>query len=146
MTSADVEALISAGRIEVVPADLAAAADRLTVVRTHLVAASAIAEIDPDGAYALAYDAARKAVTAHMLASGARPRNRSGSHQAVAQYAVAALGEANRAGTSRHLDRMRRTRNSGEYSGGTVTHRQATHAIQVATDLLALVEARWPTG
>lgn len=48
---------------------------------------------DPDAAYALLYDGARQAVTAHLLRAGLRARNAPGGHEAVALYAVAAIEE-----------------------------------------------------
>jgi hypothetical protein len=67
---------------------------------------------DPNGAYALLYDAARKAVDAHMLANGFRvQKSRLGTHEAIGQYAVATLRKDP---DKRHIDsfdRMRRNRN-----------------------------------
>jgi predicted nucleotidyltransferase len=75
-THLGVDELLAGGRLEPVPADLSVARDRLAAARVHLVAAEAIVAVDPDGSLSLAYDAVRKAVTAHMLAVVLRPRNR----------------------------------------------------------------------
>lgn len=110
MTAAD--ELVSAGRLERVPADPAAALSLLQDARRHLEAAGSIADIDPNGAYQLAYDAARKAAVAHMLNRGLRVANRPGAHEATARYAADALLSESSSG---HLDRMRRFRNRSEY-------------------------------
>jgi len=112
----DVEDLVRQGRIERIEADRTAARDRLKEAARHLASAEAIAEADPEGAYALVYDAARKAIDAHMLASGYRvSRGRLGGHEATTRYASAVLGSGTRQEHVRHFDRMRRNRNRLEY-------------------------------
>lgn len=69
---AAVMALVTARRIEQVPADQASALLRLSRAEEKLNAARKIAAIDVGVAYVTAYDAARIAVTAHMLAAGYR--------------------------------------------------------------------------
>jgi YD repeat-containing protein len=139
--------LVRAGRLVTVEPDPESAAERVAVASRHLEAAVRVADIDPDGAYALAYDAARKAVTAHMLAAGYRVRGgRPGAHEAVAQYATAALGSGPYAEDVGELDRMRRTRNRSEYG-----ERPAPGASELRADMararaiVAAVEASWPT-
>lgn len=114
--SGDVEALVREGRIEAVEADTQAALDKLKEAKRHLRSASLIGGGDPQGSYALLYDAARKAIDAHMLAAGYRVnKSRPGAHEATARYAVAVFAEAPRAEHAQHLDRMRRNRNRSEY-------------------------------
>jgi len=114
--SADIEALVREGRLEGVEADMAAALLMLEAARRHLASASLLVDADPAGAYSLLYDAARKAIDAHMLASGYRvSKSRLGAHEATARYAVAALGSGRRGGSARRFDRMRRNRNRSEY-------------------------------
>ena len=114
--SADVEALLKEGRIERVEADTGAARDRLEEATRHLDSAVLIAETDPAGAYSLLYDAARKAVDAHMLMSGYRvSKSRLGAHEATARYASSTLGSGPHGGSALRFDRMRRNRNRSEY-------------------------------
>ena len=80
-----IEDLVRARRLERVPADIDAAVRRLSSARRHLGSAALIARDDPDAAYALLYDAARKAVTAHMQGAGLRARNAPGAHEATAR-------------------------------------------------------------
>lgn len=69
-----IAALLTARRIEHVPADRANALVRLTRAEEKLGVAHKIAAIDVEVAYVTAYDAARIAVTARMLAAGYRVR------------------------------------------------------------------------
>ena len=114
--SADLEALVMQGRIERVEADTSAARDRLEEAKHHLDSATLIAETDPSGAYSLLYDAARKAVDAHMLMSGYRvSKSHLGAHEATARYASSVLGSGQHGDSARRFDRMRRNRNRSEY-------------------------------
>lgn len=114
--SADLEALVREGRIERVEADADAARDKLEEAKHHLDSAGLIAETDPAGAYSLLYDAARKAVDAHMLMSGYRVnKSRLGANEATARYASSALGSGPHGESARRFDRMRRNRNRSEY-------------------------------
>ncbi len=74
-----IDDLLAKGLIEPVDADTAMSRQWLEDARRHLQAAEAIADIDPSGAYVLAYDAARKSVAAALLATGHRVRSRPGS-------------------------------------------------------------------
>jgi hypothetical protein len=106
-----VATLITARRIEQVPADRASALVRLTRAEEKLEAARKIATIDVEVAYVTGYDATRIAVTAHMLAAGYRVRAVAGSHEAVGIYAEAVIASP----SAREYQRMRRRRNKAEY-------------------------------
>jgi hypothetical protein len=89
-------------------------AERLLVMaRAHLRSAAAIGDQDPDGGYAMAYDAARKALTAILENQGLRPAT-GGHHLAVYSVVVAQLDPPLGA-TLRPFDRMRRQRRAAEY-------------------------------
>lgn len=134
--------LIAARRLERVPADPAGARGRLAVAQRHLQSAAQVGEDDPDAAYSLLYDAARKAVTALMLAAGLRARNAPGAHEATALYAAAALpGRA-----PRELDRMRRFRNRIEYGTTHLSPAQVAHDLEHARAIVIAVEAAWPSS
>lgn len=128
-----VEELIGARRLERVPADADTARRRLTSARRHLQSAAVLARDDPDAAYALVYDAARKAVAAHMQAAGLRARNAQGAHEATARYAVAVL----RGPSAAELDRMRRFRNRIEYGTTSFETRQVEHDLRHAEAIVA---------
>ena len=84
--------LLALRRLERVPADPRQAAALLDHANAHVSSAEAIVELDPVGAYQLAYDAARKAIAADMAATGFRAKaDRPGAHAATIQYAEEAL-------------------------------------------------------
>jgi hypothetical protein len=111
----DVAALLRAGRLQRVPADSEAAVARLVVAEQHLDTARRLLDeqLDLEIAYVALYDAARKAVTAAMLAGGLRATNRTGAHEAVAIWCAESLGR--RSPAARHFDALRRRRNRSEY-------------------------------
>lgn len=76
---ATIEQLLQRGDLETVAPQPEFAEATLTLCDTHIAAARTIAHDDPVGALALAYDAARKALTCLLLAQGIRP-TRSGGH------------------------------------------------------------------
>lgn len=79
----------------------------------HLRSAESLKESDPEGAYALLYDAARKALVAVLENQGLRPTSK-GGHIATIE-AVRAQLDSTLGMTLRPFDRMRRTRRAAEY-------------------------------
>jgi hypothetical protein len=142
VTRSDLDELVAGGRIERAPADPRAAAALLEEAARHLTSAAAIASTDPNGAYSLVYDAARKAVTAHMLARGYRVAGgRLGGHEAMVRYAEASLSEGPYSEHIAQLDRMRRARNRSEYGFATFGARQLETDLQHARGIVAAVQA-----
>ena len=129
--------LVHDGRIELVPADLDVARTILLEALRHLQSAQVVAASDPNGAYALFYDAARKAVSAHMLSEGYRVAARPGAHQAVVLYAEEAVGGADVS----QLDRMRRNRNRSEYDVKVFGAAEVAADLGFARGIVAAVEA-----
>lgn len=127
--------LVRADRLERVPADPPTARASLEEARRHLASARLVATADPNGAYALLYDAARKALSAHMLASGFRATVRPRAHEAVGLYALEALASHSGAASVGHFDRMRRNRNRTEYGlrtfGAAEIARDLAHATAI---------------
>lgn len=76
-----VSSLLKDGRLIKVVADLQAGQDKLEDCRRHLASAEKILDTDPEGAYSLLYDAARKSIDALLLAHGLRVANRPGLMQ-----------------------------------------------------------------
>jgi hypothetical protein len=70
-----------------ITANMAAAGDRVNDARRHVRSARALADDDTSLAMAACHDAIRKAVSAHMLANGLRPRGGEGAHRIVLEYA-----------------------------------------------------------
>ncbi len=109
MPKLTVAALLNAGRLERVPGDRDAALSRISKADTHLTTAAALITVDNDMAYTALYDAARKAVAAHMLAHGFRVPARMGAHKAVGIYAEETIPDST--GSVADFQRMRRQRN-----------------------------------
>lgn len=124
------------GLIETVEPDLATATGWLDDASRHLEAAIKIAELDPSGAYVLAYDAARKSVAAALLTSGYRVLSRPGSHQALAQYAASIAIRIDEPALNR-FDRLRRNRNRSEYGSRTFGKAEVAEAIDTARAIRA---------
>ena len=95
-----------------------------------------VANLDPSGAYALAYDAARKSVAAALLMSGHRVLSRPGSHQALAQYAESIAIQADEPALTR-FDRLRRNRNRSEYGSRSFGKAEVAEAIDTAKAIRA---------
>jgi hypothetical protein len=113
----------------------------LNDARRHLENASLILQRgDTNGAYALGYDAARKAVTAHMRLSGFRLRNRPRAHQAVIDYANAALDAPVTHEALANLDRIRRTRHAGEYRAGHIDPARVASDLRLIGVIVEAVE------
>ncbi|MDQ4124535.1 MAG: hypothetical protein M3134_02900 [Actinomycetota bacterium] len=107
--------LIDEKRIERVVPDRARAETKLDEAERHLESSRAVAANDPEDAYALLYDAARKAVDAHMAANGLRvSKSRPAAHETTALYAAEVIGGAYEA-DGKALNRMRKQRNRAEY-------------------------------
>ena len=112
--------------------DLQAAAD-------HLNSAALLASSDPTGGFVMAYDATRKAITAHMRARGFRVRKGPGEHERTGRYASAALDPA----IAEHLDALdeiRRLRHQSEYGARLIRPRELEVAIGHAKAIVATVE------
>jgi hypothetical protein len=110
---AEIERLLETGHLQQVPASREHADRLLAQARRHLASAANTAEDDPEGAYALLYDAARKALWAILENQGLRPTS-SGGHLA-AHHAVRAQLDPPMGQQLRPYDRMRRHRRDAEY-------------------------------
>ena len=138
--NAEVEALVAEGVVVRIPVDLDEARRELATASTHLRGAEAAASVDPTGAFTLAYDAARKALVAHMRANGLRVRPRFGAHVQTGRYGRAAL--MNR-GVDEHVTAfvdMRQVRNDTEYEAEIVAASDAAEALVHAHAIVAAVE------
>lgn len=138
MTAEQLEALVRDGVLERVPLDHEAAERDLAAAEEHLLDLDERARKDPGGAFALAYEAARKAIVAHMRASGLRVRSRSGAHYRTGRYAKAALDDLSVPGDVGEFEWLRRLRNRSAYEAVPVDEQAAARAIGYAE---ALVEA-----
>ena len=71
-----IEAMLGSGALEQVPASREHADLLLAHARQHLASARVIAATDPEGGYAMVYDAARKALSAVLANQGLRTTKR----------------------------------------------------------------------
>jgi hypothetical protein len=135
MTSTVVQELILEGRLDRAEANPKQASRMLRSCTQHLETADQRAGADPSGSYALLYDAARKAVAAHMLFHGLRPTSRPGAHAAVVIYAEAELTDIGGVHVA-NLDRMRRTRNDTEYEERPISEAEVRNDLDHARSLV----------
>jgi YD repeat-containing protein len=136
-----VERLVGDGTLRRVTPDGAAATRELAMARRHIASSRLVAELDPAGALALAYDAARKAIEAHMRANGLRAGSGEGGHAKRAQYGVAAFGGSDAEERFRMFDRVRRVRNSVQYDAFSVEDADVQFALEQAEAIVRAVEA-----
>lgn len=111
---AEIDKLVQENFLQRVPASKEAASNLIAEARRHLVSAERIADDDPQGGYALAYDAARKAMAAVLEAQGLRATAR-GGHVVLHDAAVAQF-EPPLGHVFRPFNRMRVRRNQVEYA------------------------------
>ena len=142
MTTDELEALLAEGVVVRVRADRDEARKELDAAKTHLLGAEDAAHRDPTGAFSLAYDAARKAVVAHMRANGLRVLPRFGAHYQTGRYARAALAGGRVADEDLSaFANMRVVRNDTEYEAEVVELSDAAEALAHAAKIVAAVEA-----
>jgi hypothetical protein len=114
--SQTIRSMIVAGEVQQVAPSRERADKLLAQARRHLSASVEIRDQDPEGAYVLIYDAARKALVAVLENQGLRPTTRGGhlaTYQAVRAQLDPPLGQL-----LAPFDRMRRARHSVEYPTG----------------------------
>lgn len=135
-----IERLLDDRRLEEVPAD-ADTVDRLiATAHRHIASATRNAESDPEGALALAYDAARKTATALLAHQGLRPTS-TGGHIAVVDAINAQFPGIE---GLKSIDRLRRRRNQAEYPDprdyDPVTAEEVDDAVAAATACIDAAE------
>ncbi|WP_020579811.1 HEPN domain-containing protein [Actinopolymorpha alba] len=108
-----IERLLKEQRLQRVTASRDHAEKMLAQARRYASSARKLVSTDPDGAYVLAYDAARKALTAVLENQGLRPTSR-GGHVVVIDAVTAQL-DPPLGQILRPVDRMRSRRNRVEY-------------------------------
>lgn len=139
MGEREIAALVADGVVERVLPDHETALRELATAELHVRSAATLAGSDPVGAFAVGYDAVRKAISAHMRASGVRVRSSAGHHRRMGLYAAAALDSA---GVVEHVglfDRFRRLRNQSEYDGLGVEARDVEELLDHARPIVAAI-------
>jgi hypothetical protein len=105
--------MLAAGELERVQPSREHADRLIGQARRHVDSAAKTCQSDPEGAYGVLYDAARKAMWAVLANQGLRPTTR-GGHLAV-YHAVTAQLDPPMGQQLRPFDRMRRQRHDAEY-------------------------------
>ena len=140
MGANEVTALIEARHLQQVTSDVDTVNALLASARRHIVSARLTVESDPEAAYSVAYDAARKSATALLNHQGLRPTT-AGGHLAIV-HTIRAQVPGVPGLTS--LDRLRRRRNQAEYpdprSYNPITIEEANEAISVADACVSTAE------
>lgn len=114
----DIERLLTDQRLQQVPASRDHADAMIAQARRYLASARLVTSTDADASFVLAYDAARKALTAVLENQGLRPTSR-GGHVALIDAVIAQLDPPLGA-QLRPVDRMRARRNRVEYPSADV--------------------------
>ncbi|MFE7097772.1 hypothetical protein [Streptomyces erythrochromogenes] len=113
--------------------------------RTHVGSARQLAATDPEGAYTLAYDAARRALAAVLQNQGLRATSRGG--HTVIYEAVRAQLDPPLGSMLRPFNRMRARRNEVEYRSSeapAVTPDEVTADLAKVEALIELAEKAIP--
>ena len=108
-----IEQMLADGELQQIPASRNQADRLLAQARVHVASALQVCAADPPGGYALAYDAARKALTAILENEGLRPTTR-GGHLAVVEAMRAQL-DPPMGRMLRQFNRMRIRRHDAQY-------------------------------
>lgn len=140
-----IDALIASGAIEHVPASQEAAEAELVRARTHVASAQLLLSSDPEGAYTLAYDAARRALAAVLQNQGLRATSR-GGHVAVYEAVFAQL-DPPLGSLLRPFNRMRVRRNEVAYRSSeapSVTAEDVTADVSKVEALIEVAEKAIP--
>ncbi|WP_405012219.1 hypothetical protein [Kitasatospora sp. NBC_01539] len=142
---ATVDDLIQRREVERVPASAEHAQAELAQARQHLASAKLLLDVDPVGAYSLAYDAARKALAAVLMNQGLRATSR-GGHVAVYETVKAQL-DPPLGGVLRPFSRMRIRRNESEYRSAeapAITPDEVNGDLPKAQAIIDLAEKAMP--
>lgn len=139
---AECKVMIAQRKLEFVKSDPILATMQLQQAAESLAIASENAELAPDAALTLAYDAARKSIVAILEAQGLRVRMPN-AHVNTQEALRAQWGD----GLADRFDVARRARNRAEYpseSTAGATPSTAKAAVTLALELLELARAQVP--
>ncbi len=142
---AEVQNLIDDGELEKVEPSPDHAALLLRQADAHLSSAPALLPTDPPGAFALLYDAARKAMSAVLAQQGLRATSKNG-HRATQEALEAQLGP-NARKVIRPFRSLRIRRHDAEYPNldtPEVTEDEVNEALQDARDIVDAMKTFLP--
>jgi hypothetical protein len=125
--------------IERVEPDREGASQELATARLHLQSAASLAENDPVAAFAIGYEAMRKAIAAHMRCDGFRVKPGRGHHHRTGRYALAALEGQDAQAHVEAFDELRLLRNQSQYEGLAVERDDIDELLHHARGLVTAV-------
>lgn len=134
-----IERLLAGGELEQVQPSSVTAERLLAASEAHIALARKGVDDDPDGAFQLGYDAARKACTALLAVQGLRPTTR-GGHVAVQDAVRDQFNGRGGVPVFGRLGRLRRQRNATEYpapDSPTIMPADATACLGTAGEMVA---------
>ncbi len=140
MSQEELDGLVAEGVIESVAADPETARIELGQARLHVESAAEIAERDPVAAFAIGYDAIRKALSAHMRNRGYRVTRGKGRHARTGRYAIAAIDDARVEEHLEAFDELRQLRNQSAYDALLLDHNDVTDALARADAIINAVD------
>lgn len=140
MSQEELDELVAEGVIEPVAADPETARIELEQAQLHVESAAEIADRDPVAAFALGYDAIRKALSAHMRSRGYRVAGKGkGHHARVGRYALAAIDDPRLQQHLEAFDELRQLRNQSEYDALLLEPDDVTDSLAHADAIITAV-------
>lgn len=137
-----IEELERDGLIRRLPADPGRVQEAFALATRDLSVAGSVLAVNPDWAYAIAYNAMLQAARALLFADGFRPAGRN-QHVAVVRFVAARIGPDEAAS----LDRLRRKRHITVYdTAGTIGEAEAAAAVARAIAFVDLVRGMLDAG
>jgi HEPN domain len=139
MSQEDLDELVAEGAIEPVVPDPETAQIELEQAQLHVESAAEIAERDPVAAFAIGYDAIRKALSAHMRSRGYRITRGTGHHVRIGRYALAAIDDPRLEEHLEAFDELRQLRNQSEYDAVVLDSDDANEVLAHADAVITAV-------
>ena len=139
MADETVDELIARGSVRRAEPDADAARRELSAARLHLESAATLMSTDPTAAFAIVYEATRKAISAHMRLRGLRVSAGAGAHARIGRYAVAALDDPAIAVHVKRFDDLRKLRNQSAYEGLLIEPVEVAEALVHAEAIVSAV-------
>ena len=142
MPETTIEDLEQEGLIRRLPSDPVRVDGALALAGRDLAVAGRVLELDPDWAYAIAYNAMLQAARALLFADGYRPAGKN-QHVAVVRFVAVRISPDEAVG----LDRLRRKRHITVYdTAGTIGASEAEAAVRRARAFVAVVREMIASG
>ena len=140
--------LLEEGSLEFVTANTNFAKRLCDEATRHLQAVQTIIEVDPSGAFQLAYDAARKACNALLTQQGLRATHKNG-HRAISDLMKDQFSNNGEHAVHGKLNSLRRSRADSQYPSEltpSISIEDATYCYETAVDILKVVEEILDSG